>query len=88
MEEAFVKLKIQLEQEEWPNVYLFKFIVPNEPELIAQVTALFNSSTDIVIHPSRTGKYTSVSAKELMLNVDSIIDKYIQASTIKGIISL
>jgi hypothetical protein len=88
MEETLEKLRIQLEQQEWPAVYLFKFIVPNESEAIAQCTALFNESTELVMHPSKTGKYMSFSAKEMMLEVDSIIEVYRKAASIKGIISL
>jgi len=88
MDEVLVNLKIQLENEEWPNIYLFKFIIPNEPEKIAHVTALFNDTSDIVMHPSKNGTYMSVSAKELMLDVDSIIEKYENASKIKGLIAL
>ncbi|MEY3084782.1 MAG: hypothetical protein RL037_962 [Bacteroidota bacterium] len=88
MEDVFLKLRIQLELEEWPNVYMFKFIVPNEPELVAQTTALFTEEAEMSLHPSSTGKYISVSAKELMMDVDSIIARYVEASKIKGIISL
>jgi hypothetical protein len=84
----FDKLKLQLEKENWPDVYLFKFIVPNDPESVAKVNALFSDTSDLVMHPSRNGKYMSLSVKELMLNVDSIIAVYEKASQIKGIISL
>jgi hypothetical protein len=88
MDAVLEKLKIQLELQEWPDVYMFKFIVPNESDKVAQVTSLFNESADLVMHPSRTGKYISVSAKELMLDVDSILEKYIKAAKIEGLISL
>jgi putative lipoic acid-binding regulatory protein len=88
MEIDFSSLEAKLALSEWPAVYLFKFIVPNESENVALVTALFDESSDIVMHPSKNGKYMSVSAKEMMLDVDSIINKYKKASTIKGIISL
>jgi hypothetical protein len=88
MDPVLEKLKIQLELQEWPDVYMFKFIVPNESDKVAQVTSLFNESADLVMHPSRTGKYISVSAKELMLDVDSILEKYIKAAKIGGLISL
>ncbi len=88
MEDIFLKLRIQLEMEEWPNVYMFKFIVPNEPELVAQTTALFTEEAEMALNPSSTGKYISVSAKEMMMDVDSIIARYVEASKIKGIISL
>ena len=88
MHHVLEKLKIQLEQQEWPDVYMFKFIVPNASDKVAQVTALFNDSTDIVMHPSKNGNYMSITAKELMLDVDSILAKYEEASTIEGLIAL
>ncbi len=88
MEETLEKLRVQLELMDWPNVYLFKFIIPNQPEQLAQVTALFDETSDIKFQPSSNGKYTSVSVKELMLDVDSIIEKYRGAGSIEGIISL
>jgi putative lipoic acid-binding regulatory protein len=88
MEDMFGKLREQLELLEWPNVYLFKFIVPNHPEKIALANALFDDTAQIVMHPSSQGTYMSISAKELMLDVDSIIAKYEKASLIEGIISL
>ena len=86
--DPFDKLREQLELQEWPNVYLFKFIVPNDPHSIARATALFDELSELDYHESKTGKYVSVSAKEMMLDVDSIIAVYKKASTIEGIVSL
>lgn len=86
--DPFDKLREQLELQEWPNVYLFKFIVPNTPQAIAQATALFDELSELDYHESKTGKYVSVSAKEMMLDVDSIIAVYKKASAIEGIVSL
>lgn len=86
--DSIENLRKQLELQEWPNVYLFKFIVPNDSKSLALVNALFDSSSELVMHQSKTGKFVSVSAKEMMIDVDSIIEKYKKASVIKGIISL
>jgi hypothetical protein len=88
IEDPFKKLREQLELLEWPNVYFFKFIVPNETQLLALATALFNETAEITFHESKTGKYISIGAKEMMLDVDSIIIIYQKAALIKGIISL
>lgn len=88
MDNPYENLRKQLEQEEWPNVYLFKFIVPNTSENIALTMELFNESTEINMHESRTGKFVSISAKELMLDVESIIEKYKEATKIKGLMAL
>lgn len=88
MSDTFAKLKEQLELQEWPGVFLFKFIIPNEPEPLAKTTALFDETSDIQLHTSKNGKYVSISVKEMMLDVKSIIDKYEQAVLIKGLIAL
>ncbi|MEY4974021.1 MAG: hypothetical protein RLZZ55_809 [Bacteroidota bacterium] len=84
----FDSLLAQLEQQEWPNIYLFKFIVPNDNQHLAQVSALFEENSEVVFHESQTGKYVSVSAKEVMLSAQTIIEVYERASKIPGIISL
>lgn len=86
--DPFEKLREQLELQEWPNVYFFKFIVPNNAHSLAQTAALFDETADLQFHESKTGKFISVSAKEMMLSVDSIIEIYIKAAQIEGIISL
>ncbi len=86
--DAFSKLREQLELQEWPNVYLFKFIVPNTPQALAQAAALFTDLSEINFNESKTGKYISVSAKEMMMNVDDIIEVYMHAAKIEGIVSL
>jgi putative lipoic acid-binding regulatory protein len=88
MSNPYDKLKIQLELQEWPNVYLFKFIVPNKSEKIAMATALFDDSAELTLKESSKGTYMSVSAKELMMDVDSIIEKYNRASEIEGLVAL
>ncbi len=88
IDDSLEKLKVQLELLEWPDIYLFKFIIPNESEKLALISAIFNNEPEIVMHPSKTGKYMSFSVKEVMLDVNSIIEIYKKASLIKGIISL
>ena len=85
--ENFQKLKLQLEKQEWPAVYFFKFIVPNDNEKIAKISSLFGEA-EINFKTSSTGKYISIGAKEVMLNTDAIIEVYKKASQIKGVISL
>ncbi len=86
--ETFDSLRAQLELLEWPNVYLFKFIMPNDKIKIAQITALFDSNAQLSLHPSGKGNYTSISVKTVMLSVDEIITIYKLASAIEGVITL
>jgi len=84
----FENLRAQLEALEWPSVYLFKFIVPNENEKMAQVSALFDENANISYHTSSKGNYVSVSVKEVMLSGEAVIEIYEKAVKIEGIISL
>lgn len=86
--DPFVSLRAQLEQEVWPAVYMFKFIIPNTPEKIAKTAALFDEGADMTFHPSSTGKYLSISVKEMMLDVDSIMEIYAGSKKIQGLMAL
>lgn len=72
----------------WPQVYMFKFIVPSDNHKIALVESLFDDGAEIKMQPSSKGKYTSLTARVVMLDADQIINIYKKASTIEGIISL
>jgi putative lipoic acid-binding regulatory protein len=84
----FENLKAQLDLLEWPSVYLFKFIVPNDNEKIALTSALFDENADISYHTSTKGTYVSVSVKEVMISANAVIEIYEKAVKIEGIISL
>lgn len=73
---------------EWPRVYFFKFIIPADNKKLALVEALFGPEAKVSIKQSNKGNYLSVSAKELMLSADRVIERYEKASEIKGLIAL
>ena len=83
-------MKASLDQNhEWPSIYMFKFIVPSDNEKIAQVEALFNTDTaELKMNQSKNGKYTSITAKEVMTSADEVLECYSKAKNIEGLISL
>jgi len=82
----FSGFKQQLEDHyTFPTLYLFKFIVPKEE--LDNLKALF-PDISFEIKPSKKGKYISTSFKISVDSSDSIIEIYLKANTIKGIISL
>lgn len=89
-EEFFDRLKAELEKSNtWPAIYLFKFIVPTDNEKIKQVEQAFDGMGAVIkTTQSKTGKFTSVSIDVQMSSPQAVIDKYIEVSTIEGIISL
>jgi putative lipoic acid-binding regulatory protein len=88
--EFYERLKKELDlSSTWPSIYLFKFIVPSENENILRVEEAFDCMGAVIkTTKSKTGKFTSVSVDVMMKDSQEIIDKYIELSTIKGIISL
>ncbi|NQV53539.1 MAG: DUF493 domain-containing protein [Flavobacteriales bacterium] len=72
----------------WPKLYLFKFVIPNDTQKLALTEGIFGSEAQVSINESRTGKYLSVSAKEVMISPEEVVERYEQATKIEGLISL
>jgi hypothetical protein len=85
----FEALREKLENSgDWPRVYFFKFIIPANNKKLALVEALFGPEAQVQIKQSSEGNYLIVSAKELMLSVDGVIERYEKAAKIKGLMAL
>lgn len=88
-DEKWHALQEKLETQEWPRLYMFKFIVPANHQAIAQVENLFNTKeAEVTMRTSRQGNFVSITAKEMMISAVSVIDRYKQARGIEGLISL
>lgn len=89
-EEFYDRLKVELDMSNtWPAEYLFKFIVPTESDNIERVQLAFDCMGAVIkTTKSKTGKFTSISVDVTMKDSEEIVDKYLEVSTIKGIISL
>lgn len=86
MKGSFEAFKEKLDNEyNWPTTYMFKFVVPimNESEF----RALFPGFVFETKH-SKTGKYISFTTKRKMRSSDEIVNIYVQANKIEGIIAL
>ncbi|MCB0762362.1 MAG: DUF493 family protein [Flavobacteriales bacterium] len=83
------QLRAKLDEvHQWPAVYMFKFILPNDHQKILHLKGLFNESVEFREQLSRNGNYVSITVKELVLNADTVFERYTHASKIEGIISL
>jgi len=88
-EEDLEKLRLKLvETTSFPSVYMFKLIVPSENRTIALVENLFEEEADILTKESDKGKYTSITAKQVVMNAEEIIEIYKKAANIKGVMML
>lgn len=81
--------KVLDEQHEWPTVFMFKFVVPNNNEKVARVEGLFNSATaEIRTKTSSKGNYISLTIREVMTSADNVLAVYKEAKGIDGLIAL
>lgn len=89
-EEFYERLKEELRTtSDWPSIYLYKFIVPTDIiKILAIENAFDNMGAVINTHQSKTGKFTSISVNVSMLSPEHVVEKYIDVSSIEGIISL
>lgn len=69
----------------WPSLYIFKFIVPNDKA--EEVKKLFPRHDSKERHSSQ-GNYTSVTIQMMMPSSEAVIEVYIKASVIEGIVAL
>ncbi|KAB8155071.1 DUF493 family protein [Kordia sp. TARA_039_SRF] len=89
-EAFYAKLKTQLEETtQFPALYMYKFIVPSQEERIQEVHQIFDNLGAVIdTKKSSKGTYTSVTITANMKSADAVIEKYKEASKVKGIISL
>ncbi|MDH5365984.1 MAG: DUF493 domain-containing protein [Cyclobacteriaceae bacterium] len=84
--QAIASFKEKLDsQHQWPDHYIFKFIVPSDK--VAEVAKLFEGE-ELIEKASSKGKYKSITVKAFLQSSDEVIDIYIAAKKIEGIISL
>ncbi len=90
LNEFFERLRGELEKSTtWPSEYLFKFIVPTSEEKTEAVQKIFDDLGAVIqTKKSKNENYTSVSVNVEMKSADAVIEKYKEAATIEGIISL
>lgn len=69
----------------WPSLYIFKFIVPSGKE--EEVKNLFPKHTPAE-KKSKNGNYISITFQMMMISSDAVIEVYVQASVVEGIVAL
>lgn len=84
-DDPYQKLRERLQQQQWPGVFMFKFIVT--PEKVEDVKQIFGPA-EIKTRQSRNGNYVSITGKEMMMDSETVIDRYKEAAKIEGLIAL
>ncbi len=87
--EQEIKLRMQLDKmHKWPDVYLYKFVLPKDQTKIDQLLSNFTEKADVSVRESAKGNYVSVTIKEVMFSTDAVVERYKSISAIEGLMSL
>jgi len=88
-EERKAKLKEQLDDyHEWPSVFLYKFIFPTSEETLIAIKQRFPEEVEFSVKQSSGGKYSSVSIREMVLQAETVFERYEDVSSLEGVIAL
>ena len=89
-EEFYQSLKEKLDANyEFPQDYLFNFIMENDPSKLAEIYQVFDEIHHTLTNrESKNGKYLSTSINAFVLNSDHVISLYKKVGLIEGVIML
>ena len=88
-EDKKAELREKLESfHKWPSLFMFKFIIPNEGEKLMQVKSVFSEKVEFSMKDSSSGKYVSLTVKEMIMDAEAVFDRYERVGKIGGVISL
>ena len=84
--DSFKAFKEKLDQEHsWPGIYLFKFVVPTAKQKEVREKFPHESFTE---KKSKAGNYISFTLKKNIKSSDEVVDIYLKAQEIDGLIAL
>lgn len=89
-EEFYASLKEKLEEtHNFPEEYLFKFIIPNDSAKLTEIYKVFDGLQHTLSNrDSKNGKYVSVSVNAFVLDADQVVKIYQEVSVIEGVMML
>ncbi len=89
-EEFYTTLKERLDAVyEFPDNYLFKFIIPNDHSKMTDIYKVFDGiHNTTTTHESKNGKYVSVNLQAFVLDADQVVKVYKEVSKIEGVLML
>lgn len=89
-EEFYASLKEKLEAtHDFPEDYLFKFIITNEESKHTEIYRVFdNIKFTLTTKDSKNGKYTSLNMNAFVLDADQVINIYKEVGKIPGVMML
>ena len=89
-EEFYKSLKEKLEnQHDFPEDYLFKFIIPTDQSKLTEIYKVFDGIRfTLGNRESKNGKYTACNINAFVLDADQVVNIYKEVAKIEGVILL
>lgn len=89
-EEFYDSLKEKLEgHHDFPEDYLFKFIIPTDPSKLTEIYKVFDGiKFTLGNRESKNGKYTACNVNAFVLDADQVVNIYKEVAKIEGVILL
>lgn len=80
--------KLLAESEEWPLLYMFKFIVPNQHGKVDKVVKLLPEKGEVSFNHTKNMRHVAVTCKAVMNDPDEVIKITQDITAIEGVIDL
>lgn len=89
-EEFYASLKEKLtDTHDFPEDYLFKFIVENNQSKFTEIYKIFDGIQHTISNrDSKNGKYTSLNFNAFVLDADQVVKIYKEVAKIEGVLML
>lgn len=89
-EEFYNSLKEKLtDHHNFPEEYLFKFIIPSNPEKLTEILRIFdNFQFTLSNRESTNGNYTACTIQCFVLDADQVVDIYQKVGAVEGVMML
>ncbi|MGC4129185.1 MAG: DUF493 family protein [Bergeyella sp.] len=89
-EDFYASLKEKLEEaHNFPEEYLFKFIIPNSQSKLTEIYTVFDGLQHTLSNrDSKNGNYVSVSISAFVLDAEQVVKIYKEVSVIEGVMML
>jgi len=82
----YKEFKDKLDKEhQWPTVYMFKFVVPKDK--VAEFNQVFKQES-VKSKESKAGNYMSFTMNKMINTSQEVVDIYLKAKNIEGLIAL
>jgi hypothetical protein len=75
-------------EEEWPQLYMFKFIVPNQHGKVDKVVSMLPEESDISFKHTKSLRHVSVTCRAVMNHPDDVIIITQNVTALEGVMAL